>query len=375
MDLDENDLRDLALSLRLFEVEHLNHAELRVVLAWVSGRGGKGGGNDLTPLLGEPGAEPFLLDLVYRQLDAVLFVEDELSESAAWLGGDAIQRRLQYRRLLAAFHPDRSAELAGWLTSRFQAIQRSYRRFRHAPPERLGPRPMLGSPQTGAARPSGRSRSIRFGPGLKVLLQNHLRGTRNLEAKLVGLAVIGALATVFHVYLAQAPNRWAQAQQVEARQQETPPGEVAGPAGDTAPGAHALEAVAPAQVDGDDVRTVSGPDGFEPVVDVIERYRHAFEGGDIETLMRLLADHPRENRHQGRDWFRSHYARIFARSDLRRLQVDIETVDRGPEAWIASGQFDLEIHYPDGRQVSASGPIRYGLIEQSQEWYIASIDY
>jgi ketosteroid isomerase-like protein len=376
MDLDENDLRDLALSLRLSEVEQLNHAELRVVLAWVSGRSGMGGVNGLTPLLGEPGAEPFLLELVYRQLDGLLFVDDELSESAAWLGGDAIQRRLQYRRLLAAFHPDRTPELAGWLTSRFQAIQRSYRRSRDAPPERFGPRPMLGSPTARAANPLGLwSRSIRFGPGLKALLQNHLRETRNLEAKLVGLAVIAALATVLHVYFAQAPNRWAHAQQLEARQQDAPPGEVSGPPRIAAPEGDALEAVEPARVDVDGVHTVLSPDGFEQVVDVIERYRRAFEEGDIETLMRLLADHPLENRNQGRDWFRSTYSRIFARSDLRRLQVDLETLEAQSEAWIASGQFDLEIHYPGGRQFTASGPIRYRLVEQSQEWHIASIDY
>ncbi len=376
MDLDENDLRDLALSLRLSEVEQLSHAALRVVLAWVSGRSGKGDVHGLTPLLGEPGAEPFLLERVYRQLDGLLFVDDELSESAAWLGGDAIQRRLQYRRLLAAFHPDRSPELAGWLTSRFQVLQRSYRRSRDAPPERSGPRPMLGSPKARAAPPPGLwSRSIRFGPGLKALLQNHLRETRNLEAKLVGLAVIAALATVLQVYIAQAPNRSAHAQQLEARQQAAAPGAVSGPTGIAAPAGDALAAVAPARVDGERVHGMLGSDGFAPVVHVIERYRRAFEEGDIETLMRLLADDPRENRNQGRDWFRSTYRRIFARSALRRLQVDIEALEPQSEAWIASGRFDLAIHYPDGRQFTASGPIRYRLIEQSLEWHIASIDY
>jgi ketosteroid isomerase-like protein len=210
---------------------------------------------------------------------------------------------------------------------------------------------------------------------LKALLQNHLRGTRNLEAKLVGLAVIAALATVLHVYFAQAPNRWAHAQQLEARPQDAPLGKVSEPTRIAVPEGDALEAAEPARMDVDRVHTVLGPDGFEQVVDVIERYRRAFEEGDIETLMRLLADHPLENRNQGRDWFRSTYSRIFARSDLRRLQVDLETLEAQSEAWIASGQFDLEIYYPDGRQFTASGSIRYQLIEQSQEWHIASIDY
>ncbi len=376
MDLDDNDLRDLALSLRLFEAKRLNEAELRAVLAWISGRSGKGSGNDLAPFLGTPDAEPFLLELVFRQLDDVLFVDDELNESAAWLGGDAIQRRLQYRRLLAAFHPDRSPELADWITPRFQAIQRSYRRFRDAPRQRLGPRPMLVSPGAGPARSFGLwSRSVHFGPGLKVLLQNHLRTTRHLEAKLVGLAAFAAIAVVLYVYVAQSPNRLTQAQQLEVGQQDIRPDEVSGTAKVAALEGAALDAMDAARVEGKDVRTVSDPDGFEHLTDVIERYRHAFVAGDTETLMRLLSDHPRENRNQGRDWFRITYTRIFARSHLRRLYVEIEAVERESEAWIASGRFALEIHYPDGRQVSAGGPIRYRLIQQSQEWHIASIDY
>ena len=377
MTLDENDLRDLALSLRLSEMKHLNDAELRAVLAWVSGRSGSGGGNDLAPFLGNPGAEPLLLDLVYRQLDDLLFIGDELNEAAAWLGGDAIQRRLQFRRLLAAFHPDRSAELAGWLTSRFQAIQRSYRRSRDAPPERLGPWPMLGSPGTGVVVPPlGRwSRSIRFGTGLRTLLQDHLRNTRHLDAKLVALVVIASLAGVLYVYFVQAPNRWAQAQQLEGRQQDSLPGVISTPAGAPAPGGDALAADVSAPVNGEGIRTVTGPDGFGYIMDVIERYRYAFEAGDIEKLMRLLADQPSENHNDGRTWFRITYTRIFARSHLRRLYVDIETVEPDSGAWIATGQFDLEIHYSDGRRVSTGGPIRYRLIQQSQEWHIASIDY
>jgi hypothetical protein len=55
--------------------------------------------------------------------------------------------------------------------------------------------------------------------------------------------------------------------------------------------------------------------------------------------------------------------------------VDIEKVEPQSHAWIASGQFELEIQYPGARHVFASGEIRYGLIQQSQEWHIASIDY
>ncbi len=375
MELDGNDRRDLALSLRLVEVEHLNEAELRAVLAWVSGRGGAEGG--LTPLLGPPGAEPFLLEQVYWQLDRFLFAADELRESAAGLGGDAVQRRIQYRRLLAAFHPDRSEALAGWLTPRFQAVQRSYRQFRAAPAKRFAQQSRLSH---SGRTPRWWRRRVHLGTGLRGLLQNRLGEVRHLEAKLVGLAAVLALAVVAQVYLAQAPNRWVQAEQSEAlghdavveavpvADRETPGWP--GAPGSDAPGAQAAEG-------GSADRAVPATKADAPwgVADVIHQYQHAFIEGDIRTLMRLLSDQPRENADQGRDWFRSHYARIFARSDRRSLQVDMETAEPAGDAWIVSGRFDLEIHYPGGRRVAMSGPIQYRVIAQNQEWHIAGIDY
>ncbi len=375
MELDGNDLRDLALSLRLVEVERLNEAELRAVLAWVSGRGGAEGG--LTPLLGPPGAEPFLLEQVYWQLDRFLFAEDELREAAAALGGDVVQRRIQYRRLLAAFHPDRSEALAGWLTPRFQAVQRSYRRFREAPEKRFAPQPRLGH---SGGQPRWWGRRIGLGAGLRMLVQNQLQGVRHLEAKLVGLAAILALAVVAQVYIAQAPNRWAQAEQREAQGQGAALDAVSEaatnrPERPAAPGSDAADGRAPERGSADAIDPASGHDAPEQVTDVIRQYQLAFAEGDIQTLMRLLSDQPRENADQGRDWFRRTYTRIFGRSDLRSLQVDMEMAEPDGDAWIVSGRFDLEIHYPGGRQVAMSGPIRYRLIPQNQEWHIAGIDY
>jgi|GEM_PF-4419910 len=375
MELDGNDLRDLALSLRLVEVEHLNEAELRAVLAWVSGRGGTEGG--LTPLLGPPGAEPFLLEQVYWQLDRFLFAEDDLRESVAGLNGDVVERRIQYRRLLAAFHPDRSAALSGWLTPRFQAVQRSYRQFRDAPEKRFAPQPRLGH---AGRRPRWWRRGIGLDADLARRVQNRLREVRHLEAKLVALAAILALAVVAQAFLAQAPNRWVPAEPWEVRGPDAPLDTVSEAATNrteplAAPGSDAADGWLPQGGSVDAIAPASGPDAPERVTDVIRQYQIAFTEGDIGTLMRLLSDQPRENADQGRDWFRRTYTRIFTRSDQRSLLVELEAAQPDGDAWILSGRFDLEIHYAGGRQVTMGGPIRYRLTPQNQEWHIAGIDY
>ena len=213
-----------------------------------------------------------------------------------------------------------------------------------------------------------------------MLLQNQVRGVRHLEAKLVGLAGIVALAIVLQVYLAQAPNRWAQAQQLEARGQDAAAEAVPGAGTVTrdrpeAPEVDAAGAPLPERGSVNGAAPASSPDVPWQIADVLRQYQLAFIEGDIHTLMRLLSDQPRENADQGRDWFRRTYTRIFGRSDLRSLQVDIETAEADGDAWIISGRFDLKIHYPGGRQVSMSGPIRYRLIPQNEEWHIAGIDY
>ncbi len=380
MDLDDNALRDLALRLRTGPIQHLDARELRATLAWVSGREGHAG-SGLTRMLGSADAEADRLWQIYQQLDRLLFAQDRLREDAAGLDGDPAQRLGQYRRLLAAFHPDRSPDLAAWLTPRFQAVQRAYTQFREAPGQAAEPiqRPRRARPRApaGARR---RHRGVHFGPGLKVLLQNRLGTIRHPEAKALGLALILALLGVLHVYLTYAPDRWTVAQELQARQD---PDQGADAVGGRAGGAgvKAVAAVMPAAAErpvngtAPRVEEIADGDALEAVMHVIGGYQHAFEQGDIEVLMRLLSAHPRENRNQGREWFRLTYTRVFSRSDLRELSIDIVQAEPDGEAWILSGQFDLAVHYPGGRRVQASGPIRYRIIQKNQEWLIAGIDY
>lgn len=381
MELDAATLGDLSLQLRQDRVRSLSPAELRAVLGWIGGREGEDA-HGLTTHLGPGDADPALLRQVYRQLDRVLFSGDLLREAEAGLTGDTAERLAQYRRLLAVFHPDRSPELAAWLTPRFQAVQRSYRRFRDTTPEPFVARvPPASAPASAEAATASRGwrRRIRFGPGLRVLLQNQLREVRHLEAKVVGLVVIAALLAVLHVYLVHAPDRWTQLQEQQTRRHASDPRPVVSPADRPPPPPQGMSGLAagPAWIDGSTGSAAATPANamFAEVTGVVHRYRHAFEEGNIEVLMRLLSNHPRENRNQGRDWFRITYARVFARSDLRRLQIDIATVEPEGDAWIVAGQFDLAVHYPGGRRVSVSGPIRYRLVRQSEEWHIAGIDY
>jgi hypothetical protein len=219
--------RGLAGRLRKGGVRQLAPEELEAVLAWI-GAGRQGPARELAALLGPPDADPGLLWRVYQQLDRVLFPGGELAEEAAGVSSavPAAQRRVRYRRLLAAFHPDRHAALADWLTPRAQAVQRSYAAFRggsggsaHAAgaasadasdagfagrsaagaTSGLDPAPHL---RPGRGNPAGGRRQSRIplGPGPMEWLRQALGPVRHLEAKILAGLLVGVLLPTLVVY-------------------------------------------------------------------------------------------------------------------------------------------------------------------------------
>jgi ketosteroid isomerase-like protein len=104
-------------------------------------------------------------------------------------------------------------------------------------------------------------------------------------------------------------------------------------------------------------------------------YRTAFEQGDIEGYLSRLSDSPSENANQGRDWFRQSYSRLFEQTEDRRMRIQIEDIRPDGNAWEVTARFDLEVVYPGRAPVSASGPIRYRLLQQGGEWRLDRISY
>lgn len=202
---------ELARKLRAGNADRLTTAELDAVLVWVYG-GGEARTAGLSTVLGSPGDDEDLLLRVYEQLDGLIFQDGGLVERDARV--DALfpedVRRARYRRLMAAFHPDRHLGLSDWLTPRSQAIHEAYRRFRSVmetgiKAETTGLQVHPDPPR----RPSNRRRvpRVHFGPGVLRLLRNRLVGVRYLQFKVLGLVALVASLFVLNVYLTQAPVR------------------------------------------------------------------------------------------------------------------------------------------------------------------------
>ncbi len=199
---------DLAHRLRQGAVDHLESDELDAVLGWITGAQ-RQPAVLLASVLGESGNDPALLRCVYEQVDRALFLEGNLREGVAGVSGTLAEdhRRARYRRLMAAFHPDRhpDADLAEWLTARSQAIHRAYERFRRG--DVPGTKPAL-RPETVSAPEVRRSAKrhiprVTFGPGLIQLLRTRVREIRNLEAKILGGLAILFFLPVLVLYLNQ----------------------------------------------------------------------------------------------------------------------------------------------------------------------------
>lgn len=105
-------------------------------------------------------------------------------------------------------------------------------------------------------------------------------------------------------------------------------------------------------------------------------YSHYFATGDLDRLMQLLSEQPRENRNRGRDWFRSSYSDLFVQSAARRIDIAINEVERHGEAWRVRAEFDLEVDYPNRRPVRSASMVEYTLTEnEAGSLLIDSIDY
>ena len=188
-------LSDLLEALRQGERPALSLPEIEALLAWLTGSAAR----DAEEPLQRPEHDPVLLQMVLYRLDSILFSGGDLKLEGAGLAADqpVKLRRIRFRRLASAFHPDRFPQLSDWLTERSQAIHRAYDRFKknpdattpqsHDKPQAAGPR------QHDMRRAPTRMRKHRF-RAVANQLRARFGNDRYLAHKLIaGLAVLALL--------------------------------------------------------------------------------------------------------------------------------------------------------------------------------------
>jgi len=187
----------------------LGPQRVEALLGWLNGSAER---DDRQAELPRPGHDPVLLQMVLYRLDDELFRDGELNIARAGVDPEQpmTRRRMRFRRLASAFHPDRFPDLSDWLTARSQAIHRAYARFKENPDE-PAPRPgASGSPQppTPTAKPTGYGypRQRKAGRWAQAL-RARFGGDRYLAPKLVGGLAVIALLPVLNLVLVPEPNR------------------------------------------------------------------------------------------------------------------------------------------------------------------------
>jgi DnaJ-domain-containing protein 1 len=128
------------------------------------------------------------------------------------------------------------------------------------------------------------------------------------------------------------------------------------------------------------------PDGSRPAsspaagdaLALIEAFRTAYEGKDLEGLMRLFAGVPRERDAVGRAAVQELYARNFAALDAIQYELgQLTTSPAAGGALIVQGRFRIRAVRRDNPAgaVHATGAIRWVLRPEAQALRIAEIDY
>ncbi len=111
------------------------------------------------------------------------------------------------------------------------------------------------------------------------------------------------------------------------------------------------------------------------ITQLLRSYRQTFERGQLDGLLGHFTDHPRENANEGRRWLRRNYQQLFDSSSSRQMTIEIENISHTGEAWQVDGRFDLHIDYHERRSVRASRVVRYTILEENEQFRIASIEY
>ena len=202
------ELRDLLENLRQGERPALGLEDVELLLSWLTGSAARDDAHDAD--LPRPGHDPVLLQMVFHRLDDVLFSGDELKLNAAGLDLEEpiTRRRIRFRRLASAFHPDRFPELADWLTERSQAVHRAYAHFKanpEAPAPVAPPYPPARSASPGARNMRRRRPSRPKKKALRIWansLRERFGHDRYLAHKLIGGLAVIALLPVLNLLLA-----------------------------------------------------------------------------------------------------------------------------------------------------------------------------
>jgi len=209
-------LQRLFLALHEGEPAALDERCLAALLSWL-GLANTEDGRQLMDLVGAADADDSLLEQVFGLLDDWLFEDGALHLQRAGVSGlvPVEARRRRFRLLLSAYHPDRFAAHADYLTGCSQAIIAAYRAFK-SEPEGHGPATGPGLASTGQAAASGSAHTPQAPdpaaarparrPSWLQAMRRRWGNDRWFGHKLVAVLALLAFLPVLDLFLAPAPT-------------------------------------------------------------------------------------------------------------------------------------------------------------------------
>ena len=111
------------------------------------------------------------------------------------------------------------------------------------------------------------------------------------------------------------------------------------------------------------------------IAQLLGSYQDTFERGQLDGLLGHFSDSPRENRNEGRRWLRQNYQALFENSTRRRLYIEVKEISPHEKGWQVDARFVLQVDYPQRRSMRVDRPVRYLILEEHEQYRIASIEY
>jgi len=95
---------------------------------------------------------------------------------------------------------------------------------------------------------------------------------------------------------------------------------------------------------------------------LLDLYRRSVEQGDINGILETLGRQPRQDGHEGREWFEQRYTELFSNTVQRALSLHILGVRRDGGGWLVDADYHLQTQPANGEQRDQEHQLRYSIM-------------
>jgi hypothetical protein len=122
------------------------------------------------------------------------------------------------------------------------------------------------------------------------------------------------------------------------------------------------QVIEPDPVDFAEGQLLLGPLHNHQAGELLDLYRCSVEQGDIDGVLQSLGRVPRQEGHQGREWFEQRYTELFSNTVQRALSLHILGVRRKGNGWLVDAAYHLQTYPASDKHLDQEQQLRYSIM-------------